>query len=85
MYNKIMFIEMKSLQIKICAVRLNYFFIREGKVTHDAKERNYLPGPGMHPHIWGGSKLREEFGYKIEGNDIGECWGISAHPNGDAS
>lgn len=34
-------------------------------------------------NIWGGSRLREEFGYPVEGNDIGECWGISAHPNGD--
>lgn len=34
-------------------------------------------------NIWGGSRLREEFGYGAEGNDIGECWGISAHPNGD--
>lgn len=36
-------------------------------------------------NIWGGSRLREEFGYKAEGNDIGECWGISAHPNGDGT
>lgn len=36
-------------------------------------------------NIWGGSKLREEFGYPIEGDDIGECWGISAHPNGDGT
>lgn len=34
--------------------------------------------------IWGGKKLREDFGYQICGDDIGECWGISAHPNGDA-
>lgn len=34
-------------------------------------------------NIWGGSRLREEFGYLAEGNDLGECWGISAHPNGD--
>ncbi len=33
--------------------------------------------------IWGGAKLRTEFGYEIEGDDIGECWGIAAHPNGD--
>lgn len=33
--------------------------------------------------IWGGSKLREDFGYPVEGEDIGECWGISAHPYGD--
>ena len=36
-------------------------------------------------NIWGGTKLREEFGYPVEGNDIGECWGISAHPNGDGT
>lgn len=36
-------------------------------------------------NIWGGSKLREEFGYQEEGDDIGECWGISAHPNGDGT
>lgn len=34
-------------------------------------------------NIWGGAKLREEFGYAAEGGDIGECWGISAHPQGD--
>lgn len=33
--------------------------------------------------IWGGNKLRKDFGYDIEGDDVGECWGISAHPNGD--
>ncbi len=36
-------------------------------------------------NIWGGTRLREEFGYAVEGDDIGECWGISAHPNGDGS
>lgn len=36
-------------------------------------------------NIWGGVKLREEFGYPVEGNDIGECWGISAHPEGDGT
>ena len=36
-------------------------------------------------NIWGGTRLRTEFGYPVEGDDIGECWGISAHPNGDGS
>ena len=36
-------------------------------------------------NIWGGTRLKEEFGYKVEGNDIGECWGIAAHPNGDTT
>lgn len=34
-------------------------------------------------NIWGGTKLRDEYGYDIDGNDIGECWGISAHAHGD--
>ena len=36
-------------------------------------------------NIWGGSKLREEFGYAVSGDGIGECWGISAHPEGDGT
>ncbi len=30
-------------------------------------------------NIWGGTKLREEYNYDIEGDDIGECWGVAAH------
>lgn len=33
--------------------------------------------------IWGGSRLKEKFGYEIPGDHTGECWAISAHPNGD--
>lgn len=33
--------------------------------------------------IWGGDRLRTEFGYDIPNNHTGECWAISAHPNGD--
>lgn len=36
-------------------------------------------------NIWGGTRLKTDFGYDIPGNDIGECWGISAHPNGDCT
>lgn len=36
-------------------------------------------------NVWGGTRLREEYGYPVEGDDIGECWGISAHPNGDGT
>ncbi len=34
-------------------------------------------------NIWGGTKLKTEYGYDIDGEDIGECWGISAHEHGD--
>lgn len=33
--------------------------------------------------IWGGKSLMEEFAYPLEGENIGECWGVSAHANGD--
>lgn len=31
--------------------------------------------------IWGGNKLTQ-FNYDIPSESTGECWGISAHPNG---
>ena len=36
----------------------------------------------MHEKIWGGTKLRDEFGYAIPSDKVGEYWAISAHPNG---
>lgn len=35
--------------------------------------------------VWGGDILRTEFGYDEPGDDIGECWGISAHSQGDVT
>lgn len=35
--------------------------------------------------IWGGNKLREDFSYDVDMDNVGECWGISAHPNGDCA
>ena len=36
-------------------------------------------------NIWGVTKLREEYGYDVEGDDIGECWGVAAHENGNCT
>ena len=35
--------------------------------------------------VWGGSRLRTEFGYDIPDDHTGECWAISAHQNGDCT
>ncbi len=35
--------------------------------------------------IWGGTKLRDEYGYDIPTETTGELWAISAHPNGPAT
>lgn len=33
--------------------------------------------------VWGGNKMRDYFGYEIPGDDTGEAWVVSAHPQGD--
>jgi len=40
--------------------------------------------PVFQDRIWGGRALEEKFGYDIPEGNIGECWGISAHPNGES-
>jgi mannose-6-phosphate isomerase len=38
--------------------------------------------PVFKERIWGGTALKERFAYNITSERTGECWGISAHPNG---
>lgn len=38
--------------------------------------------PVFQERIWGGTALKEKFGYEIPSDLTGECWAISAHPNG---
>ena len=38
--------------------------------------------PYFKEEIWGGSKLKSEYGYDIPSDKTGECWAVSAHPNG---
>ncbi len=33
--------------------------------------------------IWGGNRMKDYFGYDIPGDDTGEAWVVSAHPQGD--
>lgn len=40
--------------------------------------------PYFQEKIWGGNKLKTEFNYDIPSNHTGECWAISAHPNGES-
>lgn len=41
--------------------------------------------PYFQERIWGGKVLRERFGYEIPSDQTGECWAISAHPNGQST
>lgn len=38
--------------------------------------------PVFKERIWGGTALKEVFDYDIPSSKTGECWAISAHPNG---
>lgn len=35
--------------------------------------------------IWGGNRLKTDYGYDIPSNNTGECWAVSAHSNGDCT
>lgn len=39
--------------------------------------------PIFKERIWGGNKLKTDFGYPISSNLTGECWAISAHAQGE--
>lgn len=39
--------------------------------------------PIFKERIWGGDQLKQVYGYPIPSDKTGECWGISAHRNGD--
>lgn len=36
-----------------------------------------------HNKIWGGNRLKTYFDYDLDSENVGECWTVSAHPNGD--
>ncbi|MBS4178248.1 mannose-6-phosphate isomerase, class I [Lederbergia citrea] len=38
--------------------------------------------PVFQERIWGGTALKDKFDYDIPTDHTGECWAISAHPNG---
>ena len=52
-------------------------------VNNDNTKDIIFLSPTFSHTVWGGSELRTAFGYDEPGDDIGECWGISAHPQGD--
>jgi mannose-6-phosphate isomerase len=40
--------------------------------------------PVFQERIWGGTRLRDTYNYDIPSDTTGECWAISAHPNGQS-
>lgn len=54
------------------------------KSKEQANELLFLT-PIFHEKIWGGRRLETDFGYTVPDGPVGECWAISAHPNGDCN
>ena len=56
------------------------------ELTVNKKTRRILfLNPVFKEMIWGGNQLAEKFGYEIPSDKTGECWAVSAHPNGDCT
>lgn len=39
--------------------------------------------PVLKECVWGGKRLVEEYPYQLDSQNVGECWAVSAHKNGD--
>ena len=52
-------------------------------MSQNTLDQLICPQPIFHGKIWGGRRLETVYGYDIPEGPIGECWAISAHPNGD--
>lgn len=56
------------------------------ELTVNKKTRPILfLNPVFKEMIWGGNQLAGKFGYEIPSDRTGECWAVSAHPNGDCT
>ncbi|MBD5476531.1 MAG: beta-glucosidase [Lachnospiraceae bacterium] len=53
-------------------------------INQPAKPILFL-NPVFKQMIWGGDRLGKDWLYEIPGSDTGECWAVSAHPNGDCT
>ena len=53
--------------------------------TNAATKEILWMNPVFKQMIWGGNKLGSKWGYEIPGENTGECWAVSAHPNGDCT
>lgn len=50
-----------------------------------AEKQIIFLNPVFKQMVWGGDRLGRGWPYEIPGNDTGECWAVSAHPNGDCT
>lgn len=75
------------LEIKVMETHENDTkpFYLNGAGFAGKKPEIMLMDPVCTHNVWGGTRIRTDYGYQADGDDIGECWGVSAHPNGDGT
>lgn len=56
---------------------------QENQTMTEGKGQMLVLQPVLKECVWGGQRLVTEFPYQAQGEHIGECWAISAHPHGD--
>ena len=49
-------------------------------ITMEVQQCHYFT-TNFKTKLWGGQRL-SEFGYQLDNDTTGECWCVSAHPNG---
>lgn len=54
-------------------------------VNEQSKSQIIFLNPVFKQMVWGGDRLGREWPYEIPGDNTGECWAVSAHPNGDCT
>ena len=57
----------------------------QGKEGEDGYGTYFKNESSFKEMIWGGTKLKDIYGYEIPSDHTGECWAISAHKNGDCT
>ena len=51
----------------------------------ETKQPAIFLNPVFKQMIWGGNRLETEWKYRIPGNQVGECWAVSARQGGDCT
>ncbi len=54
-------------------------------VNEQSNSQIIFLNPVFKQMVWGGDRLGREWPYEIPGDNTGECWAVSAHPNGDCT
>ena len=53
-------------------------------ISMNWKTKPFLLSPAGKDYLWGGTRLRDEYGKKIDMTPLAETWECSVHPDGSS-